>query len=266
MPPKNVTRKALSLAILFLMVSLSPFVQTSAANEIEDIEVLQTVVNPSNNHTYHLLSASSWSDAASVARSLGGFLVTVDDSEEDQWLFDTFAVSNDTTRHLWIGLSDHQNEGDFRWHDGTPFTYRNWGEGQPGDGDDEDYVHITGTNMGTIDPATWNDLEDDPQYFPVYGVVEIGEGADYALRFDGDDDHVVVYDEIPEFTDSIEIEAWINIADSSGIQFITMLGDYGWGLYINNGLLAYSNEYSSVTNPNPMYQLKMEYGLMLRLQ
>ena len=35
--------------------------------------------------------------------------------------------------------------------------------------------------MGTIDPATWNDLEDDPQYFPVYGVVEIGEGADYAL-------------------------------------------------------------------------------------
>ena len=59
MPPENVTRKALSLAILFLMVSLSPFVQTSSANEIEDIEVLQTVVNPSNNHTYHLLSASS---------------------------------------------------------------------------------------------------------------------------------------------------------------------------------------------------------------
>ena len=50
---------------------------------------------------------------------LGGFLVTVDDSEEDQWLFDTFAVGNDTTRHLWIGLSDHQNEEDFRWHDGT---------------------------------------------------------------------------------------------------------------------------------------------------
>ena len=56
MPPKNVTRKALSLAILFLMVSLSPFVQTSAANEIEDIEVLQTVVNPSNNtHTIFLV-------------------------------------------------------------------------------------------------------------------------------------------------------------------------------------------------------------------
>jgi len=231
------------------MVSASPFINSSSANEIEEIEVLQTTVNPGNNHTYHLLSASSWSDAASVARSLGGFLVTVDDAEEDQWLFDTFAVDNGTTRHLWIGLSDHQNEGDFRWHDGTPFTYRNWGDGQPGDGDDEDYVHITGTNMGSIEPASWNDLEDDPQYFPVYGVVEIGEGADYALRFDGDDDHIVVDEEIPEFIETIEIEAWINVADTSGIQFITMLGDYGWGLYLNNGFLAYSNEYSLSQNP-----------------
>ena len=249
MQPLNVNRKAILLTALFLMVSASPFINSSSANEIEEIEVLQTTVNPGNNHTYHLLSASSWSDAASVARSLGGFLVTVDDAEEDQWLFDTFAVDNGTTRHLWIGLSDHQNEGDFRWHDGTPFTYRNWGDGQPGDGDDEDYVHITGTNMGSIEPASWNDLEDDPQYFPVYGVVEIGEGADYALRFDGDDDHIVVDEEIPEFIETIEIEAWINVADTSGIQFITMLGDYGWGLYLNNGFLAYSNEYSLSQNP-----------------
>ena len=114
-----VNRKAIFLTALMLLVSASPFVTPSSANEIEEIEVLQTVVNPSNNHTYHLLSASSWSDAASVARSLGGFLVTIDDASEDDWIFDTFAVDNDTTRHLWIGLSDHQDEGDFRWHDGT---------------------------------------------------------------------------------------------------------------------------------------------------
>ncbi len=244
-----VNRKAILLTALMLLVSASPFVTPSSANEIEEIEVLQTVVNPSNNHTYHLLSASSWSDAASVARSLGGFLVTIDDASEDDWIFDTFAVDNDTTRHLWIGLSDHQDEGDFRWHDGTPFTYRNWGEGQPGDGDDEDYVHITGTNMGSIEPATWNDLEDDPQYFPVYGVVEIGEGADYALRFDGDDDHIIIDEEMPDWNGEIEIEAWVNLAETEGIQFITMYGDYGWGLYLNDGYLAYSNEYSLSRNP-----------------
>lgn len=245
----SVNRKAILLASLMLIVSASPIINPVSANEIEEIEVLQTVVNPANNHTYHLLSASSWSDAASVARSLGGFLVTVDNAEEDDWLFDTFALDNGTTRHIWIGLSDHQKEGDFRWHDGTPFTYRNWGEGQPGEGDDEDYVHITGTNMGSIEPASWNDLEDDPQYFPVYGVVEVGEGADYALRFDGDDDHIMIDEEIPLFTDSIEIEAWVNVEDTDGIQFITMYGDYGWGLYLNDGYIAYSNEYSLSQNP-----------------
>ena len=244
-----VNQKAILLTALMLLVSATPFVSTASANEVQDIEVLETVVNPTNNHTYHLLSASSWSDAASVARSLGGFLVTIDDANEDQWIFDTFAVNNDTTRHLWIGLSDHQSEGDYRWHDGTPFTYRNWGDGQPGSGDDEDYVHITGTNMGSIDPATWNDLEDDPQYFPVYGVVEIGEGADYALRFDGDDDHIVIDEDLPDWGNHIEIEAWVNVADTDGIQFITMFGDYGWGLYLNDGYLAYSNEYSLSRNP-----------------
>ena len=244
-----VNRKAILLTALMLLVSASPFVTTSSANEVQDIEVLDTAVYPGNNHTYHLLSASSWSDAASVARSLGGFLVTIDDAEEDQWIFDTFAVDNDTTRHLWIGLSDYQDEGDYRWHDGTPFTYRNWGDGQPGSGDDEDYVHITGTNMGSIEPASWNDLEDDPQYFPVYGVVEIGDGADYALRFDGDDDHIIIDEDFPDWGNTLEIEAWVNVADTDGIQFITMFGDYGWGLYLNDGYLAYSNEYSLSRNP-----------------
>jgi len=244
-----VNRKALILTALMLLVTISPIVTPSTAVDLEDIEVMETVVNPANNHTYHLLSASSWSDAASVARSLDGFLVTIDDAEEDQWIFDTFALGDNTTRHLWTGLSDSQQEGDFRWHDGTPFLYRNWGEGQPGSGDDEDYIHITGTNMGSIEPASWNDLEDDPQYFPVYGVVEIGEGADYALRFDGVDDHIIIDADIPVWDDHIEIEAWVNVPDKSGIQFVTMLGDYGWGLYLNNGYLAYSNEYSMSANP-----------------
>ena len=78
-----VNRKAILLTALMLLVSASPFVTTSSANEVQDIEVLETAINPVNNHTYHLLSASSWSDAASVARSLGGFLVTIDDAEED---------------------------------------------------------------------------------------------------------------------------------------------------------------------------------------
>ncbi|MDP6869693.1 MAG: lectin-like protein [Candidatus Poseidoniaceae archaeon] len=241
-------KSALTLLMLIL-VSYSSLVSTVSAESIEEIQVISTEINPENGHTYHLLTASSWTDAAEKARSLDGYLVTVNNATENQWLYDTFAVDNNTTRHLWIGLSDQNSESDFRWHDGTPFLYRNWGDSQPDTGDDEDYVHITGTNMGTIQPGSWNDLEDDPQYFPVYGVVEVGEGANYALRFDGDNDHVVISETLPEFEAHIEIEAWINVPDKVGIQFITMLGDYGWGLYLNDGYLAYSNQYSISSNP-----------------
>ena len=246
---KIMHKKAFVLTGLIFLVAFTPITTISSAQESEEIEVISTLVNPNNNHTYHLLSASSWTEAASAARGLGGFLVTINDEIEDNWIFNTFAAHNDTTRHIWIGLSDADDEGVYRWHDGTPFIYRNWGDGQPGDGEDEDYVHIAGTNMGSIEPSTWNDLEDDPQYFPVYGVVEVGEGADYSLRFDGYDDYVIVDDDYPNWNGELTIEASVNIHDTDGIQFVTMLGDYGWGLYLNNGYLAYSNEYSMSRNP-----------------
>jgi hypothetical protein len=54
---------------------------------------------------------------------------------------------------------------------------------------------------------------------------------------------------MPDIDGQIVIEAWINMPNTDGIQFITMFGDYGWGLYLNDGYLAYSNEYSMSRNP-----------------
>ena len=243
---------AVALILIFLLSSLSPFFTTVEAENSTGIEILDTVVNPANNHTYYLLSASSWEDAASAARGLNGFLATVDDAQENQWLFDTFASFDNQSRHLWIGLSDHDEDGYYKWHDGTPFYYNNWGDSQPSEGGDEDYVHIASTNMGNIMPTSWNDLENDPQYFPVYGVVEVGEGADFSLRFNGEGDHVVVeHDDGFNFSNTVEIhiEAWIYPFDDDGLQFIMMKGDYGWGMYLNDGNLSYASEYSLSKHP-----------------
>ncbi|MCH1540124.1 MAG: pre-peptidase C-terminal domain-containing protein [Candidatus Poseidonia sp.] len=250
-------QKAVFLVSLFVLSLLFPLTssvqaQTSGEGESDDFQILHTAINPTNNHTYHLLSAGSWEDSAQAARGLGGFLTTVDDEVENTWLFDTFASWDNLSRHLWTGLSDVNSEGEYRWHDGTPFFYRNWGEEQPSAGGDEDYVHIASTNMGNIMPETWNDLENDPQYFPVYGVVEIGPGADFSLRFDGEGDHVVVqHDEQLNFTDSqeIELEAWVHPFKVEGLQFIMMKGDYGWGMYLNGDKLAYASEYSLSQHP-----------------
>ncbi|MDG1539275.1 MAG: pre-peptidase C-terminal domain-containing protein [Candidatus Poseidonia sp.] len=245
-------KKSFALVVLFLVSLATPMVGTSQSETTDSIEVLTTVVNPANNNTYHLLSAASWEDSASYALSLGGFLTTVDDEAENTWLFDTFASWDNQSRHLWTGLSDSNAEGNYRWHDGTPFLYRDWGDAQPSAGGDEDYVHIASTNMGNIMPGTWNDLENDPQYFPVYGVVELGPGADYSLRFNGDGDHVVVdHDSGMDVSNStrLSLEAWIYPYDDEGLQFIMMKGDYGWGLYLNGDSLAYSSQYSLSQHP-----------------
>lgn len=245
-------KKALCLLSLVLFSLASPLMSPVQARVGEGMGVLHTAVNPANNNTYHLLTDSSWEDAASYARSLGGFLVTVDDVDENEWLFETFGTWDNQSRHLWIGLNDAASEGQYRWQDGTPFLYRSWGEAQPSAGGDEDYVHIAGTNMGNIEPGTWNDLENDPQYFPVYGVVEIGPGADFALRFDGLSDHVVInHDEgLAIGNDThLTLSAWIQPGNTEGLQFIMMKGDYGWGLYLSNDRLAFASQYSLAQHP-----------------
>ena len=244
--------RAIFLVSIFLLSLSAPVFSTVQADETDEMGVLHTAVNPANNNTYHLLSASSWEDAASFARSLDGFLVTVDDEAENSWLFDTFSSWDNQSRHLWTGLSDAGEEGFYRWHDGTPFLYRDWGEAQPSEGGDEHYVHIASTNMGNIMPGTWNDLENDPQYFPVYGVVELGPGADYALRFDGDSDHVVMdSDDGLDMTNMthLELSAWVHPYALEGNQFIVMKGDYGWGLYLHDDRVAFSSEYSLSQHP-----------------
>ena len=255
----NQFTKSVLLVSIFLISLSAPLLSTNVeAQDVSDIEVLHTAVNPYNNNTYHLLSEASWSESAQVAIGLDGFLVTVDDQQENQWLMETFANFDNLSRHLWIGLSDYNSEGDYRWHDGTPFLYRNWGDEQPSANGEEDYVHIASTNMGNIMPGSWNDLEDDPQYFPVYGVVEVGPGADYALRFDGVDDKIVIDEDLPNYSEVIEISAMVNMVNTSGLNFITMLGDYGWGLYINNGNLAYSSEYSISRHPTSNTSINAE--------
>uniref|UniRef100_A0A8C4Q1A2 C-type lectin domain-containing protein n=1 Tax=Eptatretus burgeri TaxID=7764 RepID=A0A8C4Q1A2_EPTBU len=58
----------------------------------------------------------------------------------------------------WIGLDDRDNEGQFKWHDGTLLQHgwKFFYEGEPrGETRDEDCVHITMAKYG----HRWNDLD-----------------------------------------------------------------------------------------------------------
>ena len=128
-----------------------------------------------NGHTYLLTDGSlTWSQAEAYAQSLGGHLATVNDTAEQQWLFDTFGRFGS----LWIGFyqTDKLAEpaGHWAWMSGETATYTNWASGQPDNyGNNEDYAQFNWDSAGH-----WNDC---PNSSNLRGLIELntagGSGA-----------------------------------------------------------------------------------------
>ncbi len=87
--------------------------------------------NPWNGHLYYMLESSNWTSAQAAARQLGGDLVTINNDEECDWIFETFSFFEGRARALWCGLTDATEEGAFRWVSGESTDFENWAVGEP---------------------------------------------------------------------------------------------------------------------------------------
>ena len=138
---------------------------------------------PSTDHFYIFKENNlvTWSDAkilaeASTYYGLQGYLVTILSEEE------SIISAEQITGTGWIGASDEDNEGEWKWMTGPetgtifwngtaggaapPGIYENWNTGEPNEFQaGEDYAHITADGVG-ID-GSWNDLPDDTSGQPV---------------------------------------------------------------------------------------------------
>ena len=161
---------------------------------------------PSTGHYYRYVAASgiSWDaarDAAAAATYFGlqGYLVTLTSQEEAQ------LAGEQSPGTGWIGGSDEETEGVWKWvtgpEAGTVFwegavggappvgQFAFWNCGEPNDfGGNEDYAHITDNSVAgcgnNVDPnlfGSWNDLPidsgaTDPSnpYYPRGYIIEFG--------------------------------------------------------------------------------------------
>ncbi len=155
---------------------------------------------PRNGHYYEYVQSLgiNWTTARDAAASkryygLQGYLATLTAEDEAQ------LAGAQAPGTGWIGGSDAQTEGTWKWVTGpeagtifwrgegngtttAPFNYANWNApNEPNDsGDNEDYAHITAPAVGNL--GTWNDLplEGNPittangNYFPRGYIVEYG--------------------------------------------------------------------------------------------
>jgi hypothetical protein len=135
-------------------------------------------------HTYALTSTTkSWSDAATAAAAVGGYLTTVNTKAENTWLYNKFGNFGGTARDLWIGSKDNVTEGSWYWYNGTtsgdggvtdnissgakwPDGTDKWASGEPNDSGTED----CGSIRGSINTEKWNDYSCTNTY---YGIIEI---------------------------------------------------------------------------------------------
>uniref|UniRef100_A0A3P8ZZ86 C-type lectin domain-containing protein n=1 Tax=Esox lucius TaxID=8010 RepID=A0A3P8ZZ86_ESOLU len=102
-----------------------------------------------NSNYYVSMEQNTWEYANQDCLKRGAQLVIINNQEEQRFLI---ALNIQT----WIGLSDRETEGTWRWVDGTNLTTAYWGRGEPnnlGEGEDCAVIYHDFT-----DPVKkWND-------------------------------------------------------------------------------------------------------------
>ena len=74
---------------------------------------------------------------------MGGYLVCVETKEEANFVFRLARPVISDAAWCWVGATDEQSEGDFRWINGSPFVNVAWWPPQPDNrGGSENYVVI----------------------------------------------------------------------------------------------------------------------------
>ena len=97
----------------------------------------------------------TWQEAKADAEARGGRLAVLANQERMNAAYQ-YLQSIGSWGDLWIGLTDEEVEGQWKWIDGQALTVSNWQPGEPNSGGgrkDEDWVVMYGSQVD----GRWND-------------------------------------------------------------------------------------------------------------
>lgn len=141
-----------------------------------------------NGHFYKVYNESMlWTEAARACENMKGHLVVITSEDEQKKVVELIEKYSAPEKYnFWIGGSDAEHEGVFKWLTGETIPldmtvdggYENWKSGQPNNNDtsaegDQDYMQICCTDINDTDRyGMWYDMSDT-------GLSQSYEGAPY---------------------------------------------------------------------------------------
>ena len=135
---KRVISTAISAAITFNMAALFP-ISVFADKDPSEESSSKTTYFGSNR--YQLFDESmSWTEAKEYCENLGGHLVTITSSEEQEFINESLLSIGEKSTYF-IGLSRTDANSQWNWVTGEAFEYTNWDIGEP-NSNSEHYVHM----------------------------------------------------------------------------------------------------------------------------
>lgn len=89
------------------------------------------LVNPENGHTYLLANERvTFSEAEKICKNIGGYVATITSEQEQDFIYQNYLIDGILDSY-YLGGTDEENEGEWKWITGETFTYSNWDYGEP---------------------------------------------------------------------------------------------------------------------------------------
>lgn len=94
-------------------------------------------------HSYMFYSGSlTWDQAVDYCEEVGGHLATITSQEE--WSF-IQEIAKEKGGHFWLGATDKNYNGDWRWITGEAWQFTAWSNEYPNSDSEADYLYISST-------------------------------------------------------------------------------------------------------------------------
>jgi len=117
-------------------------------------------------HTYKFIpTKKSWNKAKLEAEKMGGYLVCIHSDAEQNFISGLVTI-NGKVLPTWIGLTDEEVEGDFKWVNGEKFEYKTWNIDQPDNADCWGGRQSCGW-IGFCNSPKWDDMWEHAAFYSV---------------------------------------------------------------------------------------------------